>query len=198
MAQQPQAKVCTLSYNGIVRELKSHCKITPTFDPTMPLMPVGSDLRLDNLDPAKNDFPALWDTGATHSVITQKVVDTLGIQPFTFSGASGAGGGGGRRPVYRVCIYLPNNVCFPDMTVIQWNPQGCDLLLGMDIIGTGDLAVTNFGGKTTFSFRSPSMEKIDFLNPAQGNSGAAIPKIGKYDPCFCGSGQQFKFCHWKA
>jgi hypothetical protein len=32
----------------------------------------------------------------------------------------------------------------------------------MDIITQGDFAITNFGGRTMFSFRLPSLESIDF------------------------------------
>ncbi len=42
--------------------------------------------------------------------------------------------------------------------------QGIDLLIGMDIIGLGDFAVTNLNGVTQFTFRLPSVESIDFVN----------------------------------
>jgi hypothetical protein len=41
--------------------------------------------------------------------------------------------------------------------------EGCDVLIGMDVITTGDLAITNHNGKTTFSFRAPACEEIDFV-----------------------------------
>jgi len=41
--------------------------------------------------------------------------------------------------------------------------DGCDVLIGMDVITTGDLAITNHNGKTTFSFRVPPCEEIDFV-----------------------------------
>ena len=44
------------------------------------------------------------------------------------------------------------------------------LLIGMDIIGLGDFAVTNANGKTTFSFRVPSVREIDFIPDAQENN----------------------------
>ncbi len=37
-----------------------------------------------------------------------------------------------------------------------------DVLIGMDVIGLGDFSITNKDGKTTFSFREPSMEEIDY------------------------------------
>lgn len=51
-----------------------------------------------------------------------------------------------------------------DITVIgsEIGTQNIDLLIGMDIIGLGDFAVTNLGGNTVFTFRVPSVEKIDF------------------------------------
>ena len=37
-----------------------------------------------------------------------------------------------------------------------------DVVIGMDVIGKGDLAVTNLNDRTTFTFRIPSEEVIDF------------------------------------
>ena len=51
-----------------------------------------------------------------------------------------------------------------DNTSDDQQPQ---LLIGMDIIGLGDFAVTNADGKTTFSFRVPSVEEIDFVPDAE-------------------------------
>jgi hypothetical protein len=45
--------------------------------------------------------------------------------------------------------------------------EGCDVLIGMDVITTGDLAITNHNGKTTFSFRVPACEEIDFVEEIQ-------------------------------
>ena len=42
-------------------------------------------------------------------------------------------------------------------------PPGLDVVIGMDIITRGDFAVTNLDGKTTFSFRIPSLADIDFV-----------------------------------
>lgn len=37
------------------------------------------------------------------------------------------------------------------------------MLVGMDIIGHGDFAVTNHNGKTIFTYRCPSTNQIDFV-----------------------------------
>ena len=61
------------------------------------------------------------------------------------------------------------------------------MLVGMDIIGLGDFAVSNFQDRTAFSFRMPSQEEIDLTPPP--------PKVGRNDPCPCGSGKKYKKCH---
>lgn len=80
-----------------------------------------------------------------------------------------------------------------------------DMLIGMDVISKGDFAVTNVGGITTFSFRIPSQETIDYV--AQDNDAKAKAqlvadtvkhkKVGRNDPCPCGSGKKYKNCHGK-
>jgi len=71
-----------------------------------------------------------------------------------------------------------------------------DVLIGMDIISQGDLAVTNFMGKTAFSFRIPSLECIDFVRSAPKEQGPGSPLVqaGRNDPCPCGSGKKYKHC----
>lgn len=41
------------------------------------------------------------------------------------------------------------------------------LLIEMDIISLGDFAVTNTNDKTTFSFKIPSVQEIDFIPDTQ-------------------------------
>jgi hypothetical protein len=67
----------------------------------------------------------------------------------------------------------------------------------MDILGTGDFAVTHHGGKTTFSFCFPSRKEIDFVTDLQfaQKSAALGPKPAKNGPCPCGSGKKYKGCH---
>ncbi len=77
---------------------------------------------------------------------------------------------------YLLNISLPNGVMVgqirateirlipDDNTSDERQPQ---LLIGMDIIGMGDFAVTNFNGKTTMSFCLPSVGEIDFVPEAR-------------------------------
>ena len=123
-------------------------------------------------------YVAIWDTGATHSAITKRVVDDLGLQP-TGARETRHAGGKSVNNTYLVNIALPNRVLVPHVRVTEVHlipddnvvddkqPQ---LLIGMDIIGLGDFAVTNADGKTTFSFRIPSVQEIDFIPDVQENN----------------------------
>ncbi|MEI6035075.1 MAG: aspartyl protease family protein [Verrucomicrobiae bacterium] len=131
---------------------------------------------------------AIWDTGATGTVITQEIVNACGMKP-TGMAKSITANGERLSEVFLVSVRLPNGVVFNSLrvTVADMGESGPDMLIGMDIIGHGDFAVTNLGGKTAFSFRLPSMEKIDFLKSAK-------KEIGRNDPCPCGSGKKSKAC----
>jgi hypothetical protein len=64
---------------------------------------------------------------------------------------------------YLVNIYLPNRVVIQTIRVSEGAIAGTELLLGMDIIAQGDFAITNYEGKTWWTFRIPSNEPIDFV-----------------------------------
>ena len=127
-------------------------------------------------------FKAIWDTGATCSVISQKVVDTLGLKPTGIARFLTAAGEQ-TTETYLVNLILPNQIRYECVRVCVAEISCTDVLIGMDIITAGDFAVTNQGGKTTFSFRHPSMERFDFVD-ADDNA-----------PCPCASGRLFKDCH---
>ena len=79
---------------------------------------------------------------------------------------------------YLVNITLPNGVRFPGVRVSEGKIAGADILIGMDIISSGDFALTNRDGKTTFTFRYPSIADIDFVQEAsieQSNSKQSLP-----------------------
>lgn len=124
------------------------------------------------------EYIAIWDTGATHSAITKRAVDDLGLQPTGVRETRHAGGKSSNN-TYLVNIVLPNKVMIPHVraTEVQLIPDDNvlddaqpQLLIGMDIIGLGDFAVTNANDKTTFSFRVPSVQEIDFIPDTQENN----------------------------
>ena len=141
-------------------------------------------------------YQALYDTGATHSVISPRVVQDLNL-PSIGARTVGVGGGNIATTSHLVNITLPNRVGVAMWTVAKLViPSGEDAIIGMDILGLGDFAVTHHDGKTTFSFCVPSRKCIDFvaeINDMKAKSTAHIPS--RNGPCHCGSGKKYKSCH---
>src|SRR3989344_2278711 len=119
-------------------------------------------------------YQALWDNGATNSAITRRVIEDLGIHPVRTTTIQHAGGTSPAN-IYLVNLVLPDNVMVESVHVSEVtaidghlpHDQRANVIIGMDIIGLGDFAVTNFTNKTTLSFRIPSAQEIDFVPPAQ-------------------------------
>ena len=138
-------------------------------------------------------FKAIWDTGATASVITQKVIDQCGLKATGMTKVDTVQGST-ITETFLVNIILPNNVMVPSVVVSKGVFRDADVLIGMDIISRGDFAVTNREGKTVFSFRMPSTECIDFVKHPQYRTPVQSAKIGRNAPCPCGSGKKYKNC----
>lgn len=146
----------TTKSNGIVRELINQIHVSEVHDPTTqaPL-------------PTRKQYQAIWDTGATNTVITRKVVEELNLQPTGRETVCAVGAGDTLHAfetnTYLVNLYLPNNMTIVGVRVSEGSVGGCDLLLGMDVILQGDFAITNYNGQTWWTFRAPSNEPIDFV-----------------------------------
>ena len=107
--------------------------------------------------PAIQEFVGLWDTGATQSVITRKIVDALSLVTV------------GPTPVHHVqglsysnaylisLAFLQSKVRFNELRVTEGLlPADVDLLIGMDVVSSGDLLITNFRGHTELHFQCPA------------------------------------------
>jgi hypothetical protein len=67
--------------------------------------------------------------------------------------------------VYLVNLTLLNRVFFPRVHVTRAALESnFDVLIGMDVIGGSDFAVSTMQDRLCFSFRHPSMGAIDFSN----------------------------------
>jgi len=111
----------------------------------------------------------------------------------------GVGGGTLTTSSHLVNVGLPNKVLFTTLRVASMVlAPDIDVLIGMDILGAGDFAVTHHQGKTTFSFCCPGRREIDFVaevKTASQITPATSTKIaGRNDPCPCGSGKKYKTC----
>ena len=122
-------------------------------------------------------YKGIWDTGATASVITGRVVHDLGLTPTEEVKVYHAGGTIIAR-VYIVNIILGDDVMVSDIEVSEAELSDADVpldkqfdvLIGMDVIGAGDFAITNYRKRTTLSFRVPSKEEIDFMAKKHRNT----------------------------
>jgi len=178
-----------VEYKGIATQLRLPVHVFPAFDLTAQTPPP--------LDEA-HEFLALWDTGATRSGISSSLAVKLGLQPISFAEVHTAGGTT-TKPVYAIGIFFPHQKGVANLPVNEVNLHGgIDVLLGMDVMCGGDFAVSNFGGKTVFSFRAPSVGTIDLSSDGGRTSGTPMPERasqpGRNDPCPCGSGKKFKKC----
>jgi len=153
-------------------------------------------------------FKALWDTGATLTCLSPKVVQTLKLQPIGSVNMMSASNQS-LENVYLVDLFLPNKVIVPKMRVTEAQSlgNGFDLLIGMDVIGLGNFAVSNHKNQTVFTFQIPSNGHISFVPlppnlvnnqaPIQAPPNQQIPKVGRNSSCPCGSGKKYKKCHGK-
>lgn len=158
----------TLRYNGRTRVL--HTKVGVCWPFTQNESP-DKKIKIE-------EYSAIWDTGATHSAITKKVADDLELKPTGIAEVRHAKGKSSTN-TYLVNISLPNKVMMGQVRVTEVElipdanlpdkdqPQ---VLIGMDIIGFGDFAVTNADGKTVLSFRTPSAKEIDFIPESNENN----------------------------
>jgi len=106
---------------------------------------------------------ALWDTGATISAITPKLVNDLGFVPAGTMAISGITGALDVEFILAT-IQLPDGVLRQNikMAVCDFS-QNINVILGMDIITLGDFELLHGSNKTVFSFTSPPSEKIKIM-----------------------------------
>ena len=171
----PPSHSFTVTANGVLRVLMTQCQVCVGHLPEQ----IPPDLQ-------KHGFNAIWDTGATGSVITRQVVQACGLIPTGMRRMHGVQGVHDSL-TYLVNIVLPNSVQMANVDVTEGMlPGGAagDVLIGMDIIVKGDFAVTNKGGTTKFSFRLPSLVHTDYVHEHQAalRSLAPVAKARKKAP----------------
>jgi len=180
----------TIKYNGTADRIITELSLSQAFGPKnipLPLPPlIGTS--------------ALWDTGATRSVITPSVAKDLGVIP-TGTVMMNSAHGVSQCNTYLVNLYLPNKVLIPGVLVSECaDASHFGAIIGMDVIASGDFSITNVDGKTWVSFRIPSVASIDYVLEAEKLKAESLrkqllPRVGRNDPCHCGSGKKYKKCH---
>lgn len=147
----------TIKYSPRTNVLFSKVGVSPAFDP--------------NFDPTNHksitEVLSIWDTGASCTVITKKIAAQIGLIPTGKTNIAGIDHAA-EANTFLVNVFLPNKVCMtyvkiaevPDLT------NNAGMLIGMDIIGSGDFSVYSENGKTVMTYRYPSIGGTDFVEEA--------------------------------
>jgi len=98
---------------------------------------------------------AVWDTGATNTVISPEVVEALGLKPTGKSSIS-AYGGVVETCTYKIDLCFENGYKIQSLEVMSGDYSDYDVLIGMDVITQGDFCISTVDGKTSFCFRMPA------------------------------------------
>ncbi len=177
----------TVRADGLWNRVITDVKVCEAYDPARPPSPL----------PRVQSAKAIWDTGATRSVISASIAQTLGL-PAVGDVEVCHAGGIATSPTYVVNFKVPNGVMIAGALVTQAPLLMCDVLIGMDVITLGDMALSNVDGKSCMSFRTPSLGCPDFVAEHRSYLKA---NVGRNAPCPCGSKKtdgnpvKFKDCH---
>lgn len=134
-----------------VNAILTNCYVTPSY---------GNNLNHTKI-PWCEVRNILWDTGATNTIISPNVVKALGLQSYEKCQMEGVGGIVDTM-IYEVNIFKSNGIAFRNNQVLCGDITDYDVVIGMDIIGKGDFAITNENEETWFSFRYPSLRHLEF------------------------------------
>lgn len=141
--------VFTQCSSDIMEAIITECKICPPVDFANGEMPT-------KIYTSQN---AMWDTGATNTLISPKIIKALGLKPFGKSGISSANGIV-ETNTYLVHVGIPSGSVITNVLALEDENDDYEVVIGMDIISRGDFAFSNYDGHSTFSFRIPSQEEI--------------------------------------
>lgn len=175
-------KAFSLNFDGLSNRLITDIGICEFFDPA----------TVRGKVPQLHKTTALWDTGATNSIITKKTAEALNLTPIGRI-MTNHGGGQSEHSTHLVNLMLPNQVGIVGVQVTEMEHivDNFGVIVGMDVIIRGDLSITNHNGKTCFSFRIPSLHKVDYVD----EWNRKFKNVRPNDFCPCQSGKKFKRCH---
>ena len=146
-------------YNAFV---KKYPALAPDLNTDIEVFPVSSTVSRQG-----TTVYAIWDTGASQTVITHRLMSHLNLIPIETKLVHGINSKQ-LVDVVAISIKLPNGFLIPDIRVFVCDiPSPIDILIGMDIIQLGDLHISNTGGQTLFSFVIPPLpEQFDLAQEA--------------------------------
>lgn len=152
-------KAFTVRFRGRTNVLFSQVGVSQAFDPKATTINQPPIAYLN----------AIWDTGASCTIISKEYAIKVGLVPTGKTTITGVNNST-LENTYQVNVYLPNKVCLVFVKIAEAPALagGAGMLIGMDIIGSGDFSVYSEGGKTIMTYRFPSIGGTDFV--AEANS----------------------------
>lgn len=129
--------------------------------------PFDPKVGTTTVTPPVTELNAIWDTGASCTLISKEYATKIGLIPTGKTTITGVNNST-LENTYQVNVYLPNKVCLVFVKIAEAPALagGAGMLIGMDIIGSGDFSVYNEDGKTVMSYRFPSLGGEDFVKLA--------------------------------
>ena len=161
------AKAFTVVFRTAVPEIITDVGVVPPFLPNQP-------------SPEVLAMKALWDTGATHCCITKTAAERAKLPAIGRAIVTGVHGSQ-ERDEYYVNLMLPNQVMVSRVRATECDEvEGTfDVIIGMSVITLGDFAISQPENETIFTFRIPSIEKLDFVEQAEIYSIQALKKASQ-------------------
>lgn len=105
----------------------------------------------------------IWDTGSEGCLISPTLSKKLNLILISYKIVVGVTSQE-ISPEFLVNLFLSNGDSFEGISTLVGNMLADDeFIIGMSIINKGDFAITNVNNKTTMSFRSPSVTRINFV-----------------------------------
>ena len=136
---------------------------TKRFDQIMNSILVECLIQLPNSNQTTEEKQsALWDTGANITCISTRLAKKLQLKASDEAIISVANNRLFRAGIFYVQLRV-GDFTIPLIKVLGIPmDESKDVIVGMDVSSKGDLAITNYNGKTVISFREPSEESIVF------------------------------------
>jgi len=106
----------------------------------------------------KKTITAMWDTGASDSIVRSELVEALGISPKSAKVTSFGGGVGGERKdlrPYSIDLLLSEQMLLSEVQIYS-SEIAFDMIIGLDIISKGCFYIENNGSELKFIFSLPS------------------------------------------
>ena len=121
---------------------------------------ISKEVVINYMGNTSRSLIALWDTGATRTCVSEELAKELNLIS-TGKQIINTPSGSSVQNTYLIDLFLPNSVAINKIMILdaKIGNQKIDMLIGMDIINHGNFAVSNYNGKTYFTYGKLLIDK---------------------------------------